>query len=361
MNKFQLNQNNKKPAWWHILRWSNINTKAVMEGIIISKTKNSLYVDLGEFGTGIVWGKEFLLSSKTIDDLKIGEKVKVKIVGLDNGQGLIELSLQEVSKEAGMKRIKDIIQNNETIIGKVIAVNRGGLIIQSNSFQGFLPTSQMSKKYFPKVIDGNKEKILEELNKLNGKEIAVKILNFIASENKIIFSEKKIEEEKNKKIIEEKYKIGDIISGNIEKIKQGEIIFKIEEEESIRGFIPFSEVSWKESENIADLIKIGDKKKAKIIGLRDSEIKLSLKELEEDFWIKISEKYNIGQEVSGKIHKFIQLGALVEIEKDIFGFIHSSELGGLEELEKKLKLGETYQFVISAIKKEERRFDLKLK
>ncbi len=361
MDKIQINQNVKKPAWWHILRLPNINTKAIIEGSVISKTKQSLYVDLGEIGTGIVWGKEFLLSSKSIEPLKIGGKVRVKIIGLDNGQGLIELSLQEASKEAGLEKIKDIIQKNETIIGKVVAVNRGGLIIQVNNFQGFLPTSQMSRKNFPKVDDGNKEKILEELNKLNGKEIPIKILNFISSENKIIFSEKKIEEEENRKIIEEKYKIGDIISGIIEKIKQGEVVFKIEKEESIRGFIPFSEVSWKESDNILDLIKIGDKRKVKIIGFRDSEIKLSLRELDKDFWIKISEKYKIDQVISGKVHKFIPLGALIEIEDSVYGFIHSSELGGLEEMEKKLKLGEKYEFLISGIKKEEKRFDLKLK
>jgi ribosomal protein S1 len=361
MNKFQINQNSKKPSWWHVLRLPNINMKVIIEGLVIAKTDQSLYVDLGEIGVGIVWGKEFLLASKAIEPLKIGDKIKVKIVGLDNGQGIVELSLQEVSREAGLKKIKDLIQTNETITGKVLSVNRGGLIIQVNNFQGFLPTSQMSRKNFPKVDDGDKEKILEELSKFIGKEISVKILNFILDENKIIFSEKKIEDEKNKKIIEEKYKIGDVISGTIERVKQGEVIFRIEGEESIRGFIPFSEISWKENENISDIIKLGDKKQAKIIGFRDSELKLSLKEMKEDFWIAVLKKYEIGQVVSGKIFKFISLGALAEIEDGVYGFIHSSELGGLEEMEKKLKLGEKYDFVVKAIKKEERRFDLKLK
>lgn len=360
MNTAAFNFNQKtKPLWWHALDLPMLNTGAIVEGTVVAKTAKALYVDLDKYGSGTIWGSEFLNSLGIIDGLKTGDLVKAKIVSLDNENGFIELSLREADKEMGWKWIKDAFTKNETVVGRVLNANRGGLIIQVNTFQGFLPTSQMNEEHFPRVDDGDKEKILESLEKLVGQEISVKILEFNARENKIIFSEKKIDQEKMAALLE-KYKIGETLSGTISRLTNFGAFLTLDADPQIKGFISISDIDWQQIERIEDVIKIGEKHEAQVISTKDGELKLSLKALKKDPWLEKIEKYKEGQTISGEVYKFMPFGALIKLEPDVFGFIHSSEFGGLEEMQKQLEIKKSYDFTIEAIKAKERRINLKL-
>lgn len=358
-NKEQENTAQKlKPLWWHSIKLPSLNPGSIVDGNVIEKTSKALYLDLGDFGSGIIWGSEYNASSGMIDDLKIGDTIKVKVLSPENEKGFVDLSLQEANRDMGWRAMRDICQKNEIIIGKVLSANRGGLIIQADTFQGFLPTSQMNDVHFPKVQDGDKEKILEELGKLVGKDIEVKVLEFNPRDNKIIFSERKIEDEKIQSLIEEKYKIGDKITATVTKIIGNGAIAQIENPQ-IKAFIPISEIDWQTVENPADFIKENEQYETQIVGLRDGELKLSIKALKQDPWMDKIEKYGEGQIISGEVYKFMPFGALVKIEPEMYGFIHSSEFGGLDEMKAKLELKKTYNFVIDSIKTKEKRINLK--
>ncbi len=358
-NKEQENTAQKlKPLWWHSIKLPSLNPGSIVDGNVIEKTSKALYLDLGDFGSGIIWGSEYNASSGMIDDLKIGDTIKVKVLSPENEKGFVDLSLQEANRDMGWRAMRDVCQKNEIIIGKVLSANRGGLIIQADTFQGFLPTSQMNDVHFPKVQDGDKEKILEELGKLVGKDIEVKVLEFNPRDNKIIFSERKIEDEKIQSLIEEKYKIGDKITATVTKIIGNGAIAQIENPQ-IKAFIPISEIDWQTVENPADFIKENEQYETQIVGLRDGELKLSIKALKQDPWMDKIEKYGEGQIISGEVYKFMPFGALVKIEPEMYGFIHSSEFGGLDEMKAKLELKKTYNFVIDSIKTKEKRINLK--
>ena len=358
-NKEQENTAQKlKPLWWHSIKLPSLNPGSIVDGNVIEKTSKALYLDLGDFGSGIIWGSEYNASSGMIDDLKIGDTIKVKVLSPENEKGFVDLSLQEANRDMGWRAMRDVCQKNEIIIGKVLSANRGGLIIQADTFQGFLPTSQMNDVHFPKVQDGDKEKILEELGKLVGKDIEVKVLEFNPRDNKIIFSERKIEDEKIQSLIEEKYKIGDKITATVTKIIGNGAIAQIENPQ-IKAFIPISEIDWQTVENPADFIKENEQYETQIVSLRDGELKLSIKALKQDPWMDKIEKYGEGQIISGEVYKFMPFGALVKIEPEMYGFIHSSEFGGLDEMKAKLELKKTYNFVIDSIKTKEKRINLK--
>jgi len=358
-NKEQENTAQKlKPLWWHSIKLPSLNPGSIVDGNVIEKTSKALYLDLGDFGSGIIWGSEYNASSGMIDDLKIGDTIKVKVLSPENEKGFVDLSLQEANRDMGWRAMRDVCQKNEIIIGKVLSANRGGLIIQADTFQGFLPTSQMNDVHFPKVQDGDKEKILEELGKLVGKDIEVKVLEFNPRDNKIIFSERKIEDDKIQSLIEEKYKIGDKITATVTKIIGNGAIAQIENPQ-IKAFIPISEIDWQTVENPADFIKENEQYETQIVGLRDGELKLSIKALKQDPWMDKIEKYGEGQIISGEVYKFMPFGALVKIEPEMYGFIHSSEFGGLDEMKAKLELKKTYNFVIDSIKTKEKRINLK--
>lgn len=338
---------------------SNVSVGSVVEGIVVAKDPKGLYLNLGGTNSGIVWGKELQESSKIVSPLEIGDTIKAKVVSVENEKGLVELSLKEASKEMGWGWIKTVQQNNETVPGKVLAANRGGLIVQAEHTQGFLPTSQMNTSHFPRVEDGNKERILEELKKMIGQEIMIKIIDFNPKENKVIFSEKKIDAEKMQAVLSEKYTVGETVSGKVSKIGRSGVVLSLEDE--ITGFVPLVEVSWQMIDNLEDVVSVDEEKEAKIIAIENGALKLSFKALEEDPWLKEIENWSENQEVTGRVHKLISIGAMIQLSDKIYGFIHSSEFGGLEAMKEALELDKSYPFVIESIKKDEKRINLKRK
>lgn len=348
-----------KPLWWHSLEPSILNPGVIVEGKVSERTKRSLYVDLGRYGSGVVWGLEFLVASGAISDLNIGDTIKTKVLSSENDRGLVELSLREVNREIGWQWIKGALNKNESVLGKVLSANRGGLIVSVNNFQGFLPTSQMSEEHFPKVEDGNKEKILEALEKLVGQEIKVRILEFNNRDNKMILSEKNLDDKSSGELLE-KYKVGTTIEVTVNKLTNFGAYATMESDPQTKCFIQLADIDWKLIEKPEEIIKEGEKHQAQIIGARDGELKLSLKALKKDPWLEKTEAYKEGQSIQGEVYKFMPFGALIKLDAEIYGFIHSSEFGGLDKMKEALELKKIYEFTIETIKIKEKRINLKL-
>jgi small subunit ribosomal protein S1 len=219
----------------------------------------------------------------------------------------------------------------------------------------------MSEDHFPKVEGGDKEKILENLEQLIEQDIEVKIINFNSTQGKIIVSEKKIEEDKMNDIIN-KYKVGDIVEGTFNKSINGGAIISLKDHPLIKAFLPIEEISWTPIENLEDIIKPDQIYKFKLISInKNRELILSLRELQEDPVIEKLRQYKPGQTIKGKVYKFIPVGALIQIEDNVFGFVHSSEFGGIEEMQSKITLNQELEFIVSEVNPNEKRINLSLK
>jgi len=250
-----------------------------VEGFILEKKERALYIDLSPYGTGIIQGVNYLETKSYIKKLEKGTKVLVKILDWNNEEGLIEMALQNLEKEKAWKRIKEMQKEDLTLPLLISEVNAGGLMGSIENIKGFLPASQLSTSHYPKVNEGNKNKILEKLKFLIGEKIQVKILDFDPAANKLIFSEKLVERDKIKDIIG-KYKIGDKIQVKITKIVDFGAFVKLEDTE-VDGLVHISEISNKSIDRIGDILKEGETKEAKIINIDDNKISLSFKNLEE--------------------------------------------------------------------------------
>jgi len=186
----------------------------LIEGTVLKKRGTNLFLDLGDKGTGTVFGREFQNAKEDIKKLKIGDAVSGKVVALENEDGLIELSIKEAGSEALWKEVAALKASQNVLDLKVVDSNKGGLVLEWKGTRGFLPASQLKSAHYPKVEGGDKEKISEELKKLVGEALSVTVLDFEVREEKLIFSEKGTESEELKKIIG-KYKVGDTIEGEI--------------------------------------------------------------------------------------------------------------------------------------------------
>src|SRR5680860_614809 len=149
-----------------------------VEGFILEKEQRALYIDLSPYGTGIIQGVNYLETKSYIKKLEKGTKVLVKILDWNNEEGLIEMALQNLEKEKAWKKIKEMQKEDLTLPLLISEVNAGGLMGNIENIKGFLPASQLSASHYPKVDEGNKNKILEKLKFLIGEKIQVKILDF---------------------------------------------------------------------------------------------------------------------------------------------------------------------------------------
>jgi small subunit ribosomal protein S1 len=344
-----LKENNLAPA-------NPLSVGATIEGTVVARDRSSLFIDLGIHGTGIIYGREFYGVKDIIKNLKIGDKVFAKIVEVENDDGYRELSLQDATKEISWQRLKDLKDSGQILSVRVTGVNKGGLLTSLDGIQAFLPVSQLAPEHYPRVADADKQKILKELQKFIGKSLEVKILDLLAQENKLILSEKAKSEEKTKETLKN-YSKGDIVDGEITGIADFGAFIKFDQ---IEGLIHISELDWQLVENPAEVVKVGETLKAKIIDINNNQVFLSLKALKANPWEEIEKQYKKGDMLKGKVTKFSAFGAFVEIMPKIRGLCHISEFESKEKMEEQLKIGETYDFQVLQIEPKEHRMSLKL-
>ncbi|MCD6471185.1 S1 RNA-binding domain-containing protein [bacterium] len=349
MSEKEKKQTAKKP------KLPKINS--LVEGRVIKIGRNEIYLDIGGIATGVVRGPEIEDELGKITNLKIGDKATAMVTDLDNEKGLIELSFRKAGHQKAWEKLNEMFNKGTIIKVKIIDANTGGLIAQYGKLIGFIPTSQLSVDHFPRVSDGDKTKILNLLKRFIGEKWPVKIIGLDQKENKLIFSEKGLTERKKKT----KYKIGDIIEGEVCGLTDFGAFVKFDKNEE--GLVHISEIGWRRLDSPSDVLKVGDKVKAKIIGKQEEKYSLSIKRLIPNPWENVEKKYKVGQIVKGKILKINPFGFFVELDPEIHGLAHISEISDkpIKDLSKIAKVGDTLKFKIVSIEPEFYRLGLSLR
>ena len=327
----------------------------LVEGPVISIDKGAVYIDLPPFGTGIIYGREFINTRDIIKKINVGDTVAGKVVGIGGKDGYIEISLREARQAIIWSEAEEAIREKRVFELAIIDANKGGLIINWQGLTGFLPASQLKPEHYPRISDGDKDKILDELKKLIGEKLSVTIIGASPKEGKLIFSEKN-PETKDKENIVARYALGDELTGEVTGLVDFGIFIKLEE--GLEGLVHISEIDWGLVENPKAMFKIGEKVRVKIIEIKDDKISLSIKALKENPWREAEKKYKKDSVVEGVIIKFNKHGALASIEEGVAGLVHVSEFGSEEKLREKLEMGKTYPFKITLFDPKEQKMAL---
>lgn len=344
------------------LKYQKINLPAVganVDGTVLSKEGKTLYIDVSPLGLAIVRGVEFIAAKNYIKALKIGDKISVTILELDNEDGLIEASLKEISANQIWSTLSQVKKEGSTVNIRIKDVNRGGLIAEYMGIKGFLPVSQLTPEHYPLVDGGDKEEILARLKSFVNTEIPVKILDLDKELLKLIFSEREVLNEEHKQKLAAQYTIGDVVDAEITKIVDFGLFVKFGEP-SIDGLIHISEVDYKLIPDLKVIFTEGEKVKAKIESITNGRIALSIKALKPDPWKDIAEIYQVGKKYDGKVLKTGALGVLVELEPGVYGFLKFGELKEEEKPATPLEVEKTYKFSIKSINLNDRRISLGL-
>ncbi|MEI6490389.1 MAG: S1 RNA-binding domain-containing protein [bacterium] len=316
----------------------------IVEGPVVSIDKRGVFVDLKPFGTGIIFGREYIAARDILRKVNIGDSIAAKVVDLRNEEGYIELSLKEAKQALIWGEAEAAIKSKVAFDVPVLEANKGGLLMNWQGIQGFLPASQLKADHYPRVEDGNKDRILEELKKLVGQKLSVVVIAAIPKEGKLIFSEKSPESGEKEKMIGQ-YAVSEEVEGTVTGAVDFGVFVKLEE--GLEGLVHISELDWALVEDPRTLYKVGDKVKAKIIEIKDGKVSLSIKALKTNPWKEAEKKYKKDDIVTGVVIKFNKHGALASIEEGVAGLVHVSEFGSDAKLRESLELGKSYKFKIN--------------
>jgi len=332
----------------------------LIKGTVIAASKREVLVDIAGVTTGIIRGKEMYFEDDEYSNLKPGDEVEATVIDLENEMGMLELSFRFAGHQKAWDNLTKFKEENKIITVKILDANKGGLLIAANKVNGFLPVSQLNPEHYPRVPGGDKNKILDKLKSYVSETFEVKVIDVDPDQDKLIVSEKAAWEETQKDILN-KYKVNDVIEGTITAITDFGIFVKFGE--NLEGLVHISELAWQRIDNPNDLFKVGETIKAEIINIEGSKIFLSIKKLQHDPWRDIEKKYSIGQEVEGTVIKVNPFGLFVELDQDIHGLAHISELSDkpVTDINTIAKAGDVIKFQIVSIEPKEHRLGLSLK
>jgi len=332
----------------------------LVTGTVVSANKKEVLLDVGGILSGVIRGKELFNESAEFAGLKPGAEVEATVLEVENERGMLELSFRFAGHQKTWAALADFKAKNSTASAHINDANKGGLLVTVNGVPGFLPVSQLSPEYYPRIQGGDKNKILERLKSYVGKNFGVKVIDIDEESERLIVSEKAAWEEAQKDVLGQ-FKVGDVVDGKITAVTDFGVF--IEFGGKLEGLVHISELAWQRIEDPRSLFKVGDEMKAEIVKIDGSKIFLSSKKLSADPWANITDKYHKGDIVEGIVQKTSPYGLFVELDQDIHGLAHLSELSDkpVANVEEIAKVGDKLKFRIVSIEPAEHRLGLSIK
>ena len=330
-----------------------IHNGEVVEGTVISVKEDEIVLNIGYKADGIITRNEYTntpnLDLTTV--VKEGEKMSAKVIKVNDGEGQVLLTYKRLAAEKGNKRLEEAFNNKEVLKATVNTVLDGGLSVSVEETRVFIPASLVSDTY---------EKNLE---KYAGQEIEFVISEFNPKRRRIIGDRKQLllaKKAELQKALFEKISVGMTVEGTVKNVTDFGAFIDLG---GADGLLHISEMSWGRVENPKKLFKVGDVVKVLIKDIQGEKIALSLKFEGQNPWLNASEKYAIGNEVTGKVARMTDFGAFVELEPGIDALLHVSQIAK-EHIEKPsdvLKVGQEVTAKVVDFNNDDKKISLSIK
>jgi ribosomal protein S1 len=329
----------------------------LIKGEVISASRAEVKLDINGYLIGVVRGPELYEEDEDYANLKPGDEIEATVIEGENENGELELSFRFAGQEKAWIGLRTAYEEKTNVKVRIVDANKGGLLVKYRQISGFLPVSQLAPENYPRINGGDKSKILEKLKSYVGRDFETRVVTFNEKEDKIIFSEKEAWNEKQRDVISQ-YGVGTTVEGTITAITDFGVFISFGE--NLEGLIHISELAWQRIDNPGELFNVGENIKAEVISLEGSKIFLSAKKLMTDPWDGVAKKYKIGQTVLGRVLKVNPFGLFVQLDSDIHGLAHISQLGlaPKQRVNDKYKVDEKIEFTIVSIEPKEHRLGL---
>ncbi len=333
--------------------FKTIHSGEVVEGTVIDVKPDEIILNIGYKSDGILTRNEYTNESNL--DLttvaKIGDKMEVKVIKVNDSEGQVLLSYKRLAAEKGNKRIEDAFNNQEILKAKVTQVLDGGVCVVVDEVRIFIPASLVSDTY---------EK---DLSKYEGQEIEFVVTEYNPRKRRYIGNRRMLlsaEREKAQKELFDKIKVGDVIEGKVKNVTDFGAFIDLG---GADGLLHISEMSWGRVESPKKAFKVGDTVKAFIKDIAGGKIALSCKFEDENPWKDAESRFAVGNVVTGKIARMTEFGAFVELGGGVDALLHVSQISKdhIEKPSDVLKVGEEVTAKIVDFNLDDKKISLSIK
>lgn len=333
--------------------FKTIHQGEVVWGTVIDVKPEEIILNIGYKSDGILTRNEYTNESNV--DLttlvKVGDKMEVKILKVNDGEGQVLLTYKRLAAEKGNKKIEEAFNNQEVLTAKVSQVLDGGICVVVDEVRIFIPASLVSDTY---------EK---DLSKYSGQEIKFVVTEYNPKRRRYIGNRKMLltaEKAELQKELYAKIKEGDIVEGTVKNVTDFGAFIDLG---GADGLLHISEMSWGRVENPKKVFKVGDKVKVLIKEISGNKIALSMKFEDENPWKDSEVKYAVGNIVTGKVARMADFGAFIELENGVDALLHVSQISK-EHIEKPsdvLKIGDEITAKVVDFNQNEKKISLSIK
>ena len=330
--------------------FNDISENQVISAKVIGISDSDVMVDIGFKSEGLISRSEF--DNKDLPE--IGSNIDIFLEKFEDNDGNITLSKYKADFIKRWDELKHFCESGEPVNGKIIKRVKGGLVVDLNVIQAFLPGSQADVQPIKNFDD------------LIGKEFDFQIVKVDEMRKNLVVSRKAIlEESLNEKRQElmSKIKIGSELEGIVKNITDFGAFVDLG---GVDGLIHITDFSWGRINHPSEIVEIGQNINVQVIDFNkeNSRISLGLKQLVDNPWETIPEKFKVGDVVQGKIVSIMNYGIFIELQKGIEGLIHISEVSwtkNIQNLQDSYKVGESLESKVLFVDSGEQKISLGIK
>lgn len=326
---------------------------AIVTGTVIRIESDYVVVSAGLKSESIIPMEQFCDERGNLE-VAVGDEVKVALDTVEDGFGTTRLSRERAKRLEAWTSLESAYENKETVRGVIQGRVKGGFTVEINKIRAFLPGS---------LVD---VKPVRDPESLEGKEFDFKVIKIDAKRNNIVVSRRSVMEAETsgeREALLQNLHEADEVKGIVKNLTDYGAFIDLG---GVDGLLHITDMSWKRIKHPSEILTIGDEIKVKILKFdRDNaRVSLGLKQLGEDPWADISNRYPIGKRLSGRVTNITDYGCFVEIEEGIEGLVHVSEMDWTNKNvnpNKVVHLGQEVEVIVLDIDGERRRISLGLK
>ncbi|MBV9359477.1 MAG: S1 RNA-binding domain-containing protein, partial [Chloroflexi bacterium] len=294
----------------------------LVDGVVVLVDRDDVLVDIGGKMEAVLASSE--VQAEREQPLQRGDHISAVVVVPENAEGRPVISISRAKAEIGWRDLQTKFQSGEIVEGEVVDHNKGGLIVSVDGVRGFVPLSQIVELR----RGGTDEEVEEKLRAMRGQHLFLKVIEMNRRRNRLILSERAASQERRaaqKDRLLAELQPGEIRHGRVSSLTDFGAFVDLG---GADGLVHLSELSWGQVQHPSQVLQIGQDVDVRVVGVdrENKKIALSLKQVEENPWSRIEQKYHIGDTVTARITKLAQFGAFAELEPGVEGLVHISEL-----------------------------------
>jgi len=301
---------------------------AIIEGTVMRASPTEVLVDVGGKTEGVVVASELdRMDADTLASLEVGSSVMVYVLTPEDRNGNILLSISRAEQEKDWTEAERYMAEALIYEGSVNGFNKGGLIVRFGGVRGFVPASQVSPDRRRRSVGATPE---ERWGSMLHEPIIVKVIEVDRGRNRLILSERAATKENRaarKAALLDTLQVGQVTSGRVISLTDFGAFVDIG---GADGLVHLSELSWRHVTHPKEVVSVGDEVQVEVISLdrERQRVGLSIKRLQQDPWVTLANRYQVGQLVQGTVTKLTKFGAFARLVEtpEIEGLIHISEL-----------------------------------